>query len=422
MLAESGGDAWLSSIPLFLPRRMSLYAYAAILIAFSLVGIQNGRSQTAPRPAPIEVPAKDVEKSDSSGDFAGDAACQPCHAEKVAGFHQTAHSLTSRLPQAGSILGGFAPGENVMKTANPDLFFRMEQKGSDFFQTAVTGVAPFITERSERFAFVIGSGGKGQTYLYWKGDDLFQLPVSYWRELGWVNSPGYRDGVANFNRPVIPRCLECHASYFHSMPPPVNRYSKDGVVLGITCEKCHGAGRLHIQRHMAGSAANSSPDVLNPSGFSRDRQMDLCAWCHAGAGDPIEASFSYLPGEQLDRFLKLPDPNPGAPIDVHGSQVELLQRSRCYQKSEMTCLTCHDVHSVEHDLRTFSKRCLSCHKPESAMFPKQNHQADSNCVDCHMPLQQTGLIVFDQNGKRTSPKIRNHWIKVYAESAANAGK
>jgi hypothetical protein len=28
--------------------------------------------------------------------------------------------------------------------------------------------------------------------LFWKNDQLFQLPVSYWNELGWINSPGYR--------------------------------------------------------------------------------------------------------------------------------------------------------------------------------------------------------------------------------------
>jgi hypothetical protein len=45
-------------------------------------------------------------------------------------------------------------------------------------------MAPYTTEHTERFDYVIGSGGKGQTYLYWKGDLLFQLPVSYWTELG----------------------------------------------------------------------------------------------------------------------------------------------------------------------------------------------------------------------------------------------
>lgn len=121
---------------------------------------------------------------------------------------------------------------------------RMEQKGGKFFQTSVQGKEPFTT-RSEQFAFVTGSGDKGQTYLFWKGDELFELPVSFWSKLGWVNSPGYRDGVANFDRPVIPRCPECHATYFESMPPPENSYSKMRFVVGITCEKCHGPGVEH---------------------------------------------------------------------------------------------------------------------------------------------------------------------------------
>lgn len=352
--------------------------------------------------------------------YVGDASCQSCHKEKVEAFHRTAHFLTSRLPDAASILGSFTPGSNVMKTSNPDLFFRMDKKDNEFFQTAVEGEDPFITERSERFAFVVGSGGKGQSYLYWKGDELFELPVSYWDELGWVNSPGYRDGVANFSRPVIPRCLECHGSYFQSLAPPPNRYRHNGFMVGITCEKCHGPGGGHVDRLSAKAAPGAESGILNPAKFSRDRQMDLCAWCHAGAGESLRPAFSYIPGEPLDKYLKLPASDPAAPIDVHGSQVEMLQKSRCFQQSSMTCLTCHDVHAVQHDLGAFSKECLTCHKPATAMFPRQNHQASSNCIDCHMPLKETNLIVFDQNGRRARPNVRSHWIKVYAESDSHS--
>src|SRR5690348_5964686 len=98
------------------------------------------------------------------------------------------------------------------------------------------GIAPSTKAESEPIDLVVGSGRKGQTYLFWKGDRLFQLPVSYWVELGhWVNSPGYTDGWAKFDRPVMPRCLECHASYAESVagPQPNNRYKKTNVVLGI---------------------------------------------------------------------------------------------------------------------------------------------------------------------------------------------
>ncbi|MGA7707494.1 MAG: multiheme c-type cytochrome, partial [Acidobacteriaceae bacterium] len=97
---------------------------------------------------------------------------------------------------------------------------------------------------------VIGSGEKGQTYLYWKGDRLFELPVPYWATLGWVNSPGYRDGYSDFDRAIIPRCLECHATYFKSQPPPFNRFDPVGYSLGIQCEVCHGPDEntLHWRR------------------------------------------------------------------------------------------------------------------------------------------------------------------------------
>jgi hypothetical protein len=180
----------------------------------------------------------------------------------------------------------------------------MGKKESGFFQTATQGISPYTTERTERIDFVVGSGGKGQTYLYWKGDQLFQLPVSYWAELGWVNSPGYRDGILNFDRPIVPRCLECHASYFESKAPPPNRYDKAAFVVGITCEKCHGPGREHIRRETLKRSDISDAGILNPAKFSRERQMDLCAWCHAGQGTSRAAAFSYVPGQPLDRIAE----------------------------------------------------------------------------------------------------------------------
>jgi hypothetical protein len=67
---------------------------------------------------------------------------------------------------------------------------------------------------------VIGSGEKRQTYLYWRDDQLFQLPAGYSTVFDRsINSPGYKDGVADFGRGIIPRCLECHATYFQPAFP-----------------------------------------------------------------------------------------------------------------------------------------------------------------------------------------------------------
>jgi hypothetical protein len=158
--------------------------------------------------------------------------------------------------------------------------------------------------------------------------------------------------------------------------------------------------------------------IVNPAKLTRDRQIDLCALCHAGIGELIAKPFAYVPGEPLDKYLLLPHLDPNANIDVHGSQVELLKRSRCYESSSsMICSTCHNVHLAQHDLAAFSERCLSCHKVESGrVFPKRGREIASNCIDCHMPRQQTNLIVSDSNGRKVKPRVRNHWIKIYPEN------
>jgi hypothetical protein len=349
--------------------------------------------------------------------YVGDQACESCHADKLGSYHQTAHYLTSMAPGYETILGKFTAGDNVLKTANPNLYFQMNEhadgKAEGFFQTAVAGTPPHTNARSERIGVVVGSGEKGQTYLYWSDDQLFQLPVSWWRKIGWVNSPGYRDGFADFDRAIIPRCLECHATYIQSLQPPVNRYSTADVSLGIQCEKCHGPGEQHVEREKSKAAATAGSGILNPARFTRERQMDLCAWCHAGHGQALQPAFSYRPGDPLDKYIRFPPADPTAPLDVHGNQVELLKQSRCYRSSNMTCLTCHDVHTAQHDAAEFSKRCLTCHKPDSATFARANHPVTKNCIGCHMPRQETNLIVFDWKGTRVRPEMTNHWIRVY---------
>lgn len=294
----------------------------------------------------------------------------------------------------------------------------MEKKGRAFTQTAVLrGSGAEALTRTEAIAIVVGSGRKGQTYLYWDHSDLYQLPVSYWAEIDrWVNSPGYVDGAANFERPIPPRCLECHASAFESHAPPVNRYSRAGLTLGISCERCHGPGEKHSQLYEAQPrpAAGADPGIVNPKKLPRERQMDLCALCHAGIGEGTTAPLSFQPGDRLDEHLVFPPTEANAPLDVHASQIQLLKQSRCYTGSAMTCVTCHDVHRTQRDPVAMSKQCLTCHQAKQCgEFPKHGAALVNGCVDCHMPLQETAQIVSEMDGKTLQPKVRNHRIAVY---------
>jgi hypothetical protein len=275
--------------------------------------------------------------------LAGTDSCRPCHLQIFDSYTRTAHYQTSRPAGADAILGSFEEGRNILKTGRSGVWFRMERRPDGFYQTAHQNGRT----RTERFDVVIGSGRRGQTYLYQKGAQLYQLPVSYLALTGdWINSPGYEDGRVYFDRLVPPVCLNCHATYTTQF------------VSGLTCQKCHGEG--HGQK------------------------VKACADCHSGLGSTPK-------------------------LDVHGNQVGLLASSQCFQRSGMlTCTTCHNPHRRERDPVRLSAKCLGCHV---------RHESD-NCVECHMPAQESQVITFRSPGGQLSQRYRTHAIGVYPPRSA----
>jgi hypothetical protein len=378
------------------------------LVLLGAAGVTIGLVATRHRTEPV--------RADNA---VGDAACLGCHSTK-ASFEQTAHRLTSTLPTRASIQGRFNRGENVLRTANPNLYFRMDSTATGFYESAVLGRAPDTSIHRERIDLVTGVR-KGQSYLYWRGDRLYQLPVSYWAGVGWTNSPGYPDGTAYFDRPIRPRCLECHASAFQSVADSnvVNRYRAPpptGALLGITCEVCHGSGRDHVARERSLLYGLRSHAIVNPARLPRALQVDACALCHSGTAPLRTAPFSFVPGQRLEKRFDLSSPPDTGAVDVHGNQVALLERSACFRSSQMTCATCHDVHREQRDVAALSVRCLTCHAVQSCgLFARHGNQLLGRCVDCHMPLQASRILVSNSLGHQLRPQVRTHWIKVYPE-------
>ena len=409
---------------------------AAILV---LLGLACPFMRTAePRSHERPAQAGDVQVPSTAAQgraHVSDAACLPCHQEQASTYLHTSHHGASQAASKESVLGSFREdGSNVLMIADPakagddpGLYFEMKARDDILSQTAVAGWPSELRRRSERMDLVIGTGTRGQSYLYWHGDQLFELPVSYWSDGSrWINSPGYRNGTMNFNRAITPRCLECHASFVEakSADPLGNRYDKDSLVTGITCERCHGPGGEHVTSHSGKEARPSLPAsseaILNPAKFSRDRQVDSCALCHNGIRAEEKApAFSFVPGERLDKYLA---PNLADKVDrpdVHGNQVGLLKRSQCYLSSPtMSCSTCHDVHAPEHEAAWYSSRCLTCHQVESCGLSKtQGKKIVGGCVGCHMPVEPTTAFSFDGPGKSVQPTMRSHWIRVVGSSA-----
>jgi hypothetical protein len=385
---------------------MSRFRIAGFLAAGAIGAVALGLFTAPHRPEAV--------RGDNA---AGDTVCLSCHGQ-MATYEQTAHRLTSRLPAGTDIQGSFSRGENILRTANPNLYYRMDSAADGFYETGVMGRGPDTSVNTQRIAFVTGLR-KGQSFLYWRGDQLFQLPVSYWKGMGWVNSPGYPDGRPNFDRPIPPRCLECHASWFPWVADPsvVNRYRPTGAILGITCETCHGAGRDHAAHERSPFHALLPTAIVNPARLPRARQLDGCALCHSGTAPLQTAAFTHVPGGPLEKRFDLSTPPDTGEIDVHGNQLALLERSRCFRSSHMTCATCHDVHQEQRDVAALSGRCLTCHTEQSCgLSQRHGQQLIGHCADCHMPLLPSTTVIFNHLGDRLRQQVRTHWIKVYPQT------
>jgi hypothetical protein len=346
-------------------------------------------------------------------------SCEPCHARIVRTFLQTAHFATSARATARSVKGTFSAGHDVLRTGSPGISFKMERRADGFYQTGIDSTN--ARAATARFDLVVGSGRRGQSYLYWRQGLLFELPVSYLTELQqWINSPGYRDGEIDFGRAIVPRCLECHSTAFPLTRDRGALKYGGGYQLGISCVKCHGEGRRHAEYHASHPGEARGRFILNPARFARERQVDNCALCHSGARELRQPPFTYRPGARLDDYL-FPASDPADVVpDVHGNQVALLQRSKCFRSSPtMSCSTCHDVHQPQRRVAQFATKCLICHHglrhPQAAEI---GARLIPDCIDCHMPNERSRAIEINTPTQQFALSFRNHAIGRYPEVAA----
>jgi len=148
--------------------------------------------------------------------------------------------------------------------------------------------------------------------------------------------------------------------------------------------------------------------------------LDNCALCHSGDRDLRAPPFSYRPGEKLDDYF-MPQSDRDVPIpDVHGNQVGLLRRSKCFRSSpEMSCSTCHDVHQPQRDLAWFAQKCLACHQADQHPMAAQiGERMMTSCIDCHMPNRKSNAIQINAPRKQFALYFRSHAIGIYPEVAA----
>lgn len=278
-----------------------------------------------------------------------------------------------------------------------------------------------IYKHEQQINYIIGSGQHTNSHMYRVNGYLYQIPVTFYtQEKKWDLAPGFSNGFnSRFSREVGLECMTCHNSYPEFVQGSNNKYT--GLPNGISCERCHGPGSLHVQAIQLGHRVDTTKaidyTIVNPAKLPLDLQIDVCQRCHLQGNSvlkPGKSFYDFRPGMKLSDVEDVFMPKYKGMDDeyIMASHIARLKMSQCYLQSlgsgessaslkpyqaGLTCVTCHnphvDVRSVSDN--TFNTICQNCHrgtKPANPACTEKlavREKVNDNCVSCHMPKGNT---------------------------------
>jgi len=358
-------------------------------------------------------------------DFVGGEACVACHAAQTTAWQRSQHARAmqraspqtvqgqfddARFPYAG-VQSAFSRRDErfVVRTDGPD------GKLADFDVKYTFGVEPL-----QQYLVELPGGRLQALSIAW--DTRPQAAGGErWFHLYPNDRIDHRDGLhwtgrqQNWNF----MCADCHSVNVRKQYDATNgTYATTWSDLSVGCEGCHGPGSAHIawakdkrpsdarmgltvaldQRHGAkwtidpasGSAKRDPPCV-------GDREIDVCAQCHARRAQIAEG---YVAGRPfLDHYLPALLTSPL--FYANGQQqaedyvwASFLQ-SRMYRHG-VTCSDCHDAHTGKTRVAD-NGLCAQCHASAKYAATSHHHHDPASeagrCVNCHMPT--TTYMVVD---------------------------
>lgn len=354
----------------------------------------------------------------------GSVACRKCHQEIYDNYLNTAHKATSAPASIQSIKGSFLSGKNAYLFGNQDSVV-MRNTDSGLYQFNYVGGE---LRYAYPFGITVGSGTKGQSFLFWRDNHLFQMAVSYYANTdSWANSPGFPRHKAHFDRPIHSECMGCHGSFSdvdYTSGFLLEAYNPKIMIMGVNCERCHGPGGNHVEKFSSSPNAKGDPLLINAAKLTRLQQLDACGVCHASIYKTLNPTVSFRTGDTL-AMVPMENLDSSGRIDVHGNQYGMLKRSKCFTASAtMTCSTCHDPHKTERGNEIlFSQRCMACHTEKNTDFAKMNpsipvDQIKKKCITCHMPKQESQVlnVRLEQDKPQTPAIMRSHLIRIYPDT------
>ena len=333
--------------------------------------------------------------------YVGNEACGACHDDIYERYSRTAMARTSG-PASRNLI------EGSVRHESSGVVYRISVEGAKVFLSYERPGDPGMRGRHE-LQYYVGSNTRGSTFLFEIEGLLYKSPINHFvQKKRWDMSPEYHSPREMELKPAPPACLFCHASRIQPPAPGAsNRYGSAPFLQdGVSCERCHGPGREHVQ---------GMGVMVNPARLTGERRDSVCIQCHlpgeASVSRPGKTLEMYRPGDLLSDYaltFVYDDAGRGALGAI--SQVEALALSQCARRSQgrMACITCHDPHTVvpaPQRVAYYRDKCLSCHERS---FADRHQQGSQDCIGCHMPrgesVEGTHVEVTDHRIRRRAWK------------------
>ena len=271
-------------------------------------------------------------------------------------------------------------------------------------------------------------------------------------------------------------CVKCHATFGRARPEVLSQSTTEESTanndvfdthvaeFGIACEACHGPSEKHVManrnptyRYATHLTGRDDASIVNPEKLSHDRTSQVCGQCHSVwmsdkdlADEAMLNGFPYKPGEDLheskyrlivehrnrfdERTGKRLEDYPGflentfwsdGMVRVTGREYTGFLETPCFQRGELSCLSCHTMHQSIDDDRDVKQwandqlkvgmegdlACLQCHQNfenDRTLAAHTHHAAGSSgseCYNCHMPYTTYGLLKAIRSHQIDSPTV-----------------
>jgi len=409
-----------------------------------------------------------------TNDYVSSANCRACHPDQYASWHRSYHRTMTQPASPDVTRGEFNEvrlqfdgddyhlqrrgNEFWAEMVDPDwrLVFALRQAAYERGESPNPPIQP--EHRPKVWKQIDMLTGSHHMQAYWVAGDFgnqqYSFPFTYlFEDKRWVP----RDEVF-LKDPAGPRllqiwnrnCIRCHATAALPLQSPSTHiFETELAELGIACEACHGPAYEHVKanqkpwrRYALHAAEKGDPTIVNPERLDSKRSSEVCGQCHSvkyigDMEDYMAHGFRYRPGKKLDddapvvvRFAKVTSDarfpesvrqNPGqlggtfwpdGMVRVSGREYSQLIESACFQRGELSCLSCHSMHKSDPDDQLAlgkhgNQACLPCHEKYREKLTAHTHHAENSsgslCYNCHMPHTTYGLLKAIRSHQISSP-------------------